>query len=62
MPFFDHPYDPTAWLLPAVSMILRAASGMFWVIEKIAPIGVVVLFVVVVALFSMNIMKEPYKS
>ncbi|MGV3709756.1 MAG: hypothetical protein ACO1Q7_13055 [Gemmatimonas sp.] len=62
MPFFAHPVDPTSWLLPLVSMILRAASAMFWVIEKIAPIGVVVLFVVVVALFSMNIMKEPYKS
>lgn len=60
MPFFSHPVDPTSWLLPLVSLVLRAASLLFMVIEAIAPIGVVVLFVIVVALFSWNLMKDPY--
>ena len=62
MPFFSHPADPTAWLLPLVSGVLSASSFLFSVITAIAPYGVVALFVVVVALFSMNLMKEPYPN
>ena len=59
MPFFSHPVDPTAWLLPLVSGMLGLSSFLFSVIIAIAPYGVVALFVVVIALFSINLMKDP---
>ena len=59
MPFFSHPVDPTAWLLPLVSGLLTASSFLFRVIAAIAPFGVVALFIVVLGLFAMNLMKDP---
>ena len=59
MPFFSHPADPTAWLLPLVSGMLSISSFLFRVITAIAPFGVIALFIVVVGLFAMNLMKDP---
>ena len=59
MPFFSHPADPTAWLLPLVSGLLGVSSFLFRIITAIAPFGVVALFIVVVGLFAMNLMKDP---
>lgn len=62
MPFFDHPVDPTSWLLPLVSGVLQASSLLFRFITAIAPIGIPILFVAVVGMFCWNLMKDPYPS
>lgn len=62
MPFFSHPADPTAWLLPLVSGMLHASSFLFSIITAIAPWGVGVLFVLVLAAFSWNIMQDPREA
>lgn len=62
MPFFSHPVDPTNWLLPLVSGMLRASSFLFSVLTAIAPIGIPILVAAVLGLFAMNLMKEPYTN
>ncbi|MEP6836368.1 MAG: hypothetical protein ABJB74_23465 [Gemmatimonas sp.] len=59
MPFFDHPADPTAWLLPLVSGMLQASSLLFRGLTAIAPIGIPIVVAIVLGLFAMNLMKEP---
>lgn len=60
MPFFSHPVDPTNWLLPLVSLVLQAPTLLFSILTAIAPIGIPILVVVVLGLFSWNLMKDPY--
>ena len=62
MPFFNHPADPTSWLLPLVSGMLQLSSLLFRGIAAIAPIGIPILVAVVIGLFAMNLMKEPYTN
>lgn len=62
MPFFSHPVDPTGWLLPLVSGMLQTSSFLFGVLTAIAPIGIPILVVVVLGLFSWNLMKDPYPA
>ena len=59
MPFFSHPADPTAWLLPLVSGVLNASSLLFRFITAIAPVGIPILVAVVIGLFAWNLMQEP---
>ena len=62
MPFFSHPVDPTAWLLPAVSGMLTISEMLFRGLTAIAPIGIPILVGIVLGLFAMNLMKEPYTN
>ncbi len=59
MPFFSHVVDPTNWLLPLASGILRASSLLFAALTAIAPIGIPIVVIIVLGLFAMNLMKEP---
>ncbi|MEO7363550.1 MAG: hypothetical protein ABI120_24680 [Gemmatimonadaceae bacterium] len=59
MPFFSHPVDPTGWLLPLVSGMLRASSFLFAILIAIAPWGIPVLVALVLAAFAWNIMQDP---
>jgi len=62
MPFFSHPVDPTNWLLPLVSAVLQAPTLLFAFLTAIAPIGIPILVVIVLGLFSWNLMKDPYPA
>jgi hypothetical protein len=62
MPFFSHPADPTAWLLPLVSFILSISSLLFRFITAIAPIGIPILVAIVLGLFAWNLMQEPHTA
>jgi hypothetical protein len=60
MPFFTHPADPTAWLLPLVSGVLHASSWLFAFITLIAPVGIPILVAIVIGLFVWNLMQDPH--
>ena len=62
MPFFSHPVDPTNWLLPLVSGVLGASFILFSILTAIAPIGIPILVIAVLGLFSWNLMKDPYTA
>jgi hypothetical protein len=55
MPFFDHPANAD-WLLPILKLPLLLISGIFDLILAIGPIGQIALIVIVIALYSKNIM------
>lgn len=62
MPFFSHVVDPTSWLLPLVSGMLRASSFLFAILTAIAPIGIPILVVVVLGIFAWNLMQDPHEA
>lgn len=62
MPFFSHPADPTAWLLPLASGMLTISSLIFRFITAIAPIGIPILVALVIGAFAYNLMQEPREA
>lgn len=59
MPPFSQPI-PADWLLPIIKLPLLLASGIFWVIGIIGPIGQILLVLIFIALFTRNLMAPPY--
>jgi hypothetical protein len=62
MPFFSHPVNPDAWLLPLASGMLNASSLLFRFITAIAPVGIPILVAVVIGVFAWNIMQDPHEA
>ena len=55
MPPFSAPFGAD-WLLPIISLPLMLASGIFWVIRVIGPIGHILVVAIILGLFARNIM------
>lgn len=55
MPFFTYP-APADWLLPIISIPLTLASLIFQVLELIGVWGSAAVALIVIAIFSRNIM------
>ena len=55
MPFFDHPANGD-WLLAIAKLPLMLISGVFWFIHLIGPIGNILLVLIVLGLYSRNLM------
>ena len=55
MPFFSHPANGD-FLLPIVKLPLLLVSLVFKAIYAVGPIGIILFILVVIALFSRNLM------
>jgi hypothetical protein len=61
MPPFSEPFGAD-WLLPIIKLPLMLASGVLWVIEKVGPIGQILLVLIFMALFARNLLQPPYEN
>jgi hypothetical protein len=53
MPPFSAPFGAD-WLLPLIKLPLLLASGVFWVIDVIGPIGNIIAIAIIIGLFARN--------